>query len=263
MVLEPLFAISIVMGGLITHVGDNAKEKDIAALVDDREHIAVLVIEAASAVDGHDHLIRLQNGDLITFPALEKGDAELQVPSAVPSLQKHLIGGKVDDKVKYGKPHAEVMAYLKYPKGTLNVHSWHKYMATGAGEERCVAKSTRFDATGTVTGRLTVKIENDANANGSNAKATSTVEVPLKPDATLYLLNATLSDHAGHFQKYRNLATTATGIHAITVGPPCNRPASSKARLPSASSVTRAGFATAAFEKFIGDHPECTNSAWP
>lgn len=237
--------LTILMDGLMCHVGDNANEKHDVILVDNAPTKPHLSIAAAYRTDPRlgDIDEKLKKGDVISFagPDLPAGPATTTAAfrDHVPGLERILhdsdAGNRIlDPKVKArDKDQDGSIVYVIYPGGDLTVlNEIGKLVFTKPNGDpdgdMCVADEAVLTSRNTQGVTLTLERRND--------NKTETYE--LIADAEVFITNR-VDSRANHFDKYRRL-TKAGDMSRAQSGGACDN---------------RAVLAT--------ENPECTNSGWP
>ena len=223
--------------GLMCHVG-NTTEKTHVAIVKAQGHKPRVQIDAADLIGRVNDLNEeLKQGDQVAFD-LSEGTAKLandnRFTEYVPGLQRLLHDSTPSNKdlhteVKSKKDHAHVMAYVTYPAGeltTLDPQKQKLKFTPKVGEpwEECVADVVEFSTPASDIVTMTI-----------THKGGSSLEVKMRPNASVKFTNLAKGNHFHHYQHL----TKAGHMAEVVAGSDCGL----SIRMP--------------------PNPECTNSGWP
>jgi hypothetical protein len=289
-------ALVIVMTGLMTHIGDDTVAgpdfKSAAAIVLDKHdthHHPTLMVRKCfvNETDANDVEYHLQPNDRIKFRhGVSLGYAETSTAFVqyTPSLAEPLTNSLVDEPIKDTAKHGNVVAWLEYPEGMLDIFWYHTakakfFRGSNFVRNQCVPKATYFAAT--TTDVVFIDIHHDDG---------STTTIPLKQDALVEITNQgdiplSTDNVAGsaHFANYSGLLERRFGIvpkdvARVESGTRCEQSPTLSGPITTRRLAARLStqFPTIAAELAMGgdcddgnvgfeasEHPACTNTDWP
>ncbi|HUP60993.1 MAG TPA: hypothetical protein VNA69_11295 [Thermoanaerobaculia bacterium] len=244
--------------GLICHVGRDSqsadpRDKRFAAIINEPNHHYPLICFRKGEVAPQYEMIRLWNRDFIELldgltPGVARADRLFE--DTVPSLKEITGGATIEPAIEEGRPDADVLAYLKYPKGDLTVSAWYPckviYVLNGSSvtKSRCVARIVHFAAT-TNAERVRIKI-----TNGEKVRFDFTADA----NAHMCVQNATHMTGRGHLQYHRPLTNAPTIATVFESNQPC---------VPGGLPDCHCDHHAHGSQPAAGVDPECSNSGWP
>ncbi|HYC61936.1 MAG TPA: hypothetical protein VEK79_20465 [Thermoanaerobaculia bacterium] len=288
------------MFGLMTHIGDDTigglDVKEGVALVSDQHHLPFMGIIDRIDTTPRFRLHEFKQGDEVIFEdGVEAGGASASAAfqSFTPTLGEPITNSLLDEPIKEMRPHDDVVAWIHYPQGDLDIIGLKTYEGkfSRRGDfvrSQCVPASTVFKTTATQNVVTMYVKRGDRSRVPFDLEGLTLIIIINEPSLrnTLHTPDVSL-----HFTNYGRLLERRYGIvprniASVMDGNPCARPEALSPNttlgmllpqvLPQVQQLTqgvdvqsglRHAVAPASLDVllriFVAEHSSCTNTDWP